>query len=133
VKLGFKNFYVYSAAHHETGEHFSLIIPYLNTSCMNVFLSEFSKHLGDKTAVIVMDQAAWHKSIDLLIPDNISITYLSPHSPELNPVERLWRFIKHHLIRNQIYHTLEELEAKLCDFIQTLDFTIVRSICSFYN
>lgn len=131
IKLGFKNFYVYSATHSKTGEHFSLIIPYLNTECMNIFLEELSKHLGSRIATIVMDQAAWHKSSTLAIPNNINIVYLPPYCPELNPVERLWRYIKHHIIRNKVYDSIDELENRLSNFMKNLDKPTIQNICSF--
>jgi len=54
VKLGFENFYVYSAVNPITGEDFTLMIPNVNTACMNVFLEEMSKSLK-KEAIIIMD------------------------------------------------------------------------------
>lgn len=90
VKLGFKNFYLYSAVESSTGEHCTLEIPYVNTGCLNVFLEEFSKTYPKDEILLVMDGAGWHRSKDLIIPANIEIVYLPPYSPELNPVERFW-------------------------------------------
>lgn len=130
TKLGYKNFYVYSAAHAKNGDHFSLILPFVNTICMNIFLEQMSEYLGDKTVILVMDQAAWHKGEMLTIPQNIKIIYLPPYSPELNPVERLWQYIKNHTIKNKIYDNLEMLEKTIYDFIKNLDIGTVKSICS---
>ncbi|MDZ5761744.1 IS630 family transposase domain protein [Candidatus Cyrtobacter comes] len=58
---------------------------------MQVFIEEFAKHVKENI-ILVMDGAGWHKG--LKIPGNIEILYLSPYSPELNPVERLWQYIK---------------------------------------
>lgn len=57
VKLGFENFYVYSAVSPISGEDFTLTAPKVNTDCMNIFLVEMSKYLGEKHATIVMDCA----------------------------------------------------------------------------
>ena len=96
VKLGFENFYVYSAVSPKTWNDCSLLMPYVNSTCMNVFLGYIEKELGREEILLVMDGAGWHKSKGLKIPKNIEIIYLPPYSPELNPVERLWLYSKTH-------------------------------------
>lgn len=130
IKLGYKNFYLYSAANPKTGEEFTLLLPNVNIDCMNVFLDEFIKFSKNRKIVIVMDGAGWHKSDKLKYSNNIRIIIQPPYSPELNPIERLWQYIKDHTIKNVIYKTLEELENKLCKFIRTLTPEIIRSVCN---
>ena len=52
-----------------------------------------------------------------------------PYSPELNPIEKLWQYIKDHTIKNRIYKTLKELENAVCKFIRTLTAEIIKSVC----
>lgn len=130
IKLGFENFYVYSAINPMTGEDFSLIAPNVNTICMNIFLAEMSKHLAGINAIIVMDCAGWHRAKKLVVPDNIRIVYLPAYSPELNPVERLWQYLKSNTIRNKVYETINALEEAVCTFIMQLTKERVQSICS---
>ena len=61
---------------------------------MNIYLDELSKAFTDSNIKLIMDQAGWHKSQGLRVPDNIQIEFLPPYSPELNPVERLWKWLK---------------------------------------
>jgi hypothetical protein len=129
IKLGYKNFYLYSAANPKTGEEFTLLLPNVNIDCMNVFLGEFVKFIKNRKIVIVMDGAGWHKSDKLTFPRNIRIIIQPPYSPELNPIKRLWQYIKDNTIKNRIYKTLEELENKVCKFIITLNPEIIRSVC----
>lgn len=129
-KLGFKSFYVYTAAAPASGKEFSLLAPFVNGPCLEIFLEKFSKWLGDKKAIVIMDQAGWHTRKDLKIPANIEVIYLPPYSPELNPVERLWQHMKDNVLKNKIYDTLTELENAICAFINTIDVDIVRSVCS---
>ena len=129
IKLGYKNFYLYSAANPKTGEEFTLLLPNVNIDCMNVFLDEFVKFIKNREIVIVMDGAGWHKSDKLIFPRNIRIITQPPYSPELNPIERLWQHIKDHTIKNRIYKTLPELEDKVCAFIRTLNPKIIISVC----
>ncbi len=68
IKLGYKNFYLYSIANPKTGEEFTLLLPNVNIKCMNIFLNEFSKFIKNRKTLIVMDGAGWHKSDKLRFP-----------------------------------------------------------------
>lgn len=96
---------------------------------MNIFLSEFAKVNKDQKIVMVMDGAGWHKSDKLKYPKNIRIIILPPYSPELNPVEKLWQYIKDHTIKNRIYKTLPQLERAVCKFVSGLNLEIIKSVC----
>ena len=76
-----------------------------------------------------MDGAGWHQSNKLIIPNNIRIIILPPYSPELNPVEKLWQYIKDHTIKNKIYKTLPQLESAVFKFVGTLTPEIIKSVC----
>ena len=129
IKVGYKNFYLYSSVDVSNGSNFSLILPKVNTDNMNIFLSELSKQYSDDTLLIIMDSAGWHKSKALIIPSNIKLTFLPPYSPELNPVETLWLYIKKSILANKFYDTIESLEDALCQFIHSLSDEIVKQIC----
>ena len=133
VKLGFKNFYLYSSVNSADGNIFTLLLPSVNTDCMNIFLAELST-TNQEDFILIMDGAGWHKSKNLVIPKNIQITLLPPYCPELNPVERLWKYIKDNVIKNKIFETLLELELAVCDFVRNLSADIVKSVCGYnYN
>lgn len=129
-KLGYQNFYVYGAASPKTGDNFSLIMPNVDTNWMNKFLEELSLYLGTKKILLVVDQAGWHKSTNLKVPENIKIIYLPPYSPELNSIEKLWQFIKDNVLKNVIYESLEILEKKVCLFINSMTRSQIKSICN---
>lgn len=130
VKLGYKNFYLYSIANPKTGEEFSLLLPNVNINCMNIFLKQFAKFIKNRKALIVMDGASWHKSDKLNYPKNIRIIIQPSYSPELNPIEKLWQYIKDHTIKNKVFKTLKELEDRVCAFIKTLTPEIIRTVCN---
>ena len=130
VKLGYKNFYLYGGVDIKDGSNFNLFLPKCNTENMNVFLSELSKEYPEDRISMIMDGAGWHKSKGHIVPANIKIIYLPPYSPELNPVERLWLYIKKNVLSNRIYEELEDLEISLCGFIMSLDNAVVKNICS---
>ena len=77
---------------------------------MNFFLKHFSKTIPEfKHAVLVVDQAGWHKSLEIKIPQNISFIYLPPYSPELNPIEQVWQQLKQKWFSNRCYKNYEEI------------------------
>ena len=119
IKLGFKNFYLYSAVMPKNGENFTLLMPAVNTDCMNVYLKELSEEIKEDF-ILIMDGAGWHKSKGLIVPKNIQIVLLPPYCPELNPVEGLWKYIKNHTIKNRVFKTLENLEDEVCEFVRNL-------------
>ena len=100
VQTGYESFYMYSAVSPATGEDVSLFLPWINTAMMNVFFEAMQEALNGRNCLLVLDQAGWHKSQGLLVPENIELVYLPPYSPELNPVERLWQWLKRHSLRN---------------------------------
>ena len=70
-----------------------------------------------------MDQAAWHKSSALLKYPNILIKFQPPYSPELNPVEHLWKHIRTAFTHNWFWLSLEQLEDRLCEALHQLSET----------
>ena len=130
VKLGFKNFYLYSAVDPLSGDACTLLLPKVNTECMNIFLQELGQQYSQKTILLVMDGASWHKSRSLNLPENVEIVHLPPYSPELNPVERLWSYIKANTIRNKTYLSIEHLKDVICSFVVSLTKSTLKSLCS---
>jgi len=104
-------------------------LPYVNTDCFNLYLEELSSQYKDKKIILIVDGAGWHKSKDLIIPENIKIKILPPYCPELNPVEKFWQYIKNHTIKNRVYESLQDLEDGICSFMKEIDRNVVRNIC----
>jgi hypothetical protein len=105
--------YVYSAIEPKTGESVSLIMPYADTACMNVFLEELSGRYADDELVLVLDGASWHRSGGLVVPSNIRLVCLPPYSPELNPVEQLWKGLRSRFFGNAYFESLKAVEDHL--------------------
>jgi transposase len=97
VEYGFENFYLYGAVEPTTGESFFLELPQLNTINFQIFLNEFAHSYQDTLNIVLMDNGSCHKAKSLLMPDNVVCLFLPPYSPELNPIERLWRDVKDQL------------------------------------
>ena len=61
-----------------------------------------------------MDQAGWHLSTNLIVPENISILPLPPRSPDLNPVENLWQFLRDNYLSNRIFTSYDDILDHCC-------------------
>jgi len=112
----------------KTGENFSLIMPSINTDNFNKFLEEFKEFLGDKEVILIMDNASFHKSKRLKIPKGISIEYIPPYSPELNPIERVFQEIKKHF-KNLIFDNIDEMIEKLSEVLNTFSMEKLKREC----
>jgi transposase len=123
--------YLYAAVEPATGASVALQAPHVNTGTMSVFLKMLSEDLGPTDhAVLVMDQAGWHISRRLEVPDNITILLLPPYSPELNPVERLWAYLRSHFLANRAYDDYAHLLDAGAQAWQQLTPELLRSICA---
>jgi len=130
VKIGYGNFYAYSAVCPSTGDDFTLFLPQVNTAMMNMFLEGFGAWLEGRRCILVMDQAGWHKSKELQVPTNIEIVYLPAYSPELNPVERLWDWLKRNTIRNSFFEGVEEVMDAVAEQLKEATTELLKSMCA---
>jgi transposase len=123
----FQNFYLCGAYAPGSGDHFTLELPYCNTDCFQLYLEELSLHRPAEFKVLVLDNGAFHKASRLHIPDNIALHFLPPYSPELNPAEKMWRWIKDR-IANRVFDCLDTLSEAVCNIVKALTPEIVQSI-----
>jgi len=102
--------YLFAAVNPLTGASSALVTPTVNTPYMNKHLEFISREAGpDKHVVLVLDQAGWHLAKALKVPQNITLLHLPPYSPELNPIERIWAYLRSHFLSNRVYRDYEEL------------------------
>ena len=130
---GRESLYVLTATCAASGAAFGLIMPELNTAVVNRFLEEFARQLAPGVrAVLVWDNAPYHVGGDLVVPANVSLIGLLPYSPELNPVENLWHYLRAHHWSNRVYADYDALlEAATEAWRQVcLDPEKIRSICA---
>ena len=120
--------YAYGAVEPLTGEHFFLVLPYCNTVCMNIFLEELSNTFPDDFILLPLDGARWHTAEALRVPENIELFILPPYTPEMNPIEQIWKEIRKRGFRNEVFQTLEKVVERLCETICSLSNETVKSI-----
>src|SRR3981189_625764 len=108
--LGFASAYVFGAVCPLEGKAAALIMPICKTAAMNHHPCEISSQVAaDAHAGVILDGASWHKSHGLVTPSNITLLALPPYSPELNPVERVWHYLRSHWLANSAIHKLEDI------------------------
>jgi len=104
--------YAYAAVSID-GELDSLILPHVNSICMQVFIDEVaSRHPRDRI-VMILDRAGWHTSGLLKIPENMRLLPLPPYAPELNPAEHIWDDLREKSFHNSVFDSIDALENQL--------------------
>lgn len=126
-------FYVYSAVSPDEGNMFTLFLPEASTEAMNVYCMELSKAYPERKILMFMDKAGWHISKKLNLPDNLIIEFLPPYSPELNPQENIWKYLRTNYFANAYFDSLERVEDMLMEKIPDLsnDKDKVKSIAGY--
>jgi len=95
--------YIFAAVEPGADNAFALVMPYADTAAMQAFLDRFSETIAeDEHVAMILDQAGWHGSNDLAVPANITLVPLPPYSPELNPVERVWLYLKERFLSHRL-------------------------------
>ena len=126
----YANIWVYGTVAPASGDVFSLILPKLNTTTMQVFIDAFAAAYPSTFNVLLLDNSAVHTTERLRLPANVALVFLPPYSPELNPVERLWQVLRDRMAW-RVFDDLDGLEAELC--IQLAHYTpsVVQSLTSY--
>ena len=100
---GFSSAHLFGAACPEREAGVALVLPEVSTAAMSVSLAELSRSLPSGTrAALVLDGAGWHVSEDLSVPPNLTLIHPPPYSPELNPVERVWEYLRDRWLSHRV-------------------------------
>lgn len=122
--------YLYGAVNPMTGDSCALVLPWANTDMMQLHLNALSRHVGlERHVVLVLDNAGWHTTGRLKVPDNITLLPLPPYSPELNPIERLWHWIKDHAFSNRIYADYDILVEEVSTMWNEVPENRIQTVC----
>jgi transposase len=126
--------YLFAAAEPGTDNAFALVMPEASTATMQIFLDEFVKTIApDEHVAMVLDQAGWHGAQALKVPDNITLVSLPPYSPELNPVERIWLYLRERYLSHRLLDDYGAIVEATCTAWNRLaaEGGRIASLCSF--
>jgi len=120
--------YAYGAIEPLTGDSFFTMLPYSDSVCMDVFLEHLSREYPSDLILLVCDKAPWHTTSKLNLPHNIKLLFLPSATPEMNPIEQIWKEIRLRGFRNEIFNSLEDVVLRLEESVRSLTAEVVRSI-----
>jgi transposase len=113
--------YAYGAVSPLDGSFDSLVLPHVNSDCMQVFLDHISQRYSDENIIMIVDGAGWHKSLSLILPENLQLHFLPAYSPELNPQEHLWDELREKGFHNKAFESMDALEDALVEQLLALE------------
>lgn len=123
--------YLWAAIDPVAGELAWMVGPTVNTALMNTFLAGMAEMLApDEHAILVLDNAGWHVAKALTVPSNITLLPLPPYSPELNPAEHLWHWLKSHHLSNRVYDDYDDLKQCGVNAFEQLTPERLQTVCA---
>jgi hypothetical protein len=128
--------HAYGAVCPRTGESVGMIAGSVGIAWMNLHLEWISEHVRSTPGgegvhvVLVLDRAGWHTSPKVVWPSNITPLFLPPYSPELNPVERLWHWLRSHHLSNRVYRDADHLYDATTKAWNTLTPERLHTVCN---
>ena len=129
---GYEWAHLFGAVRPATGEGFALVLPEVSTAAMQVFLDRFAATLASGVHVaLVLDRAGWHGARHLAVPPNITFVPLPPYSPELNPVERLWLYLRERFLSHRLLDGYDAIVDACCEAWNALTPERLRSLCGY--
>lgn len=107
--------YIFGAICPKKGKGAGLVLPYCDTGAMQEHLAEISQAVDPGAhAVLILDQAGWHVTPKLKVPENITLMFLPPRSPELNPVENVGQFMRDNWLSNRVFRDYDDIVDQCC-------------------
>ena len=113
--------WIFGAICPAEGKAAGIVMPKCNSEAMGMHLEEIAFHVAPGAhAVLLLDQAGWHGSTELVVPSNITLMPLPPRCPERNPVENLWQFMRDNWLSNRIFKSYDDVVDHCCYAWNTL-------------
>lgn len=110
IDTRYDNAYIFGAFCPQRDCAVGLILPHANTTMMQLHLNEISAELPAQVhAAMITDGAGWHRAQALRIPDNITLVAIPPATPECNPAEKSWQYLKDNFLSHRVFATYQEI------------------------
>lgn len=130
---GFKSLHVFTAVCPATGQAEGLIAEHVNADTTQKFLDGLSRTIDpSRHVVLIWDGAGYHRAKALRVPPNLTLVALPPRSPELNPTENLWHYLRSHHWSNRTYKNLDAVEEAAVSGWRAvcLNPALIRTVCA---
>ena len=124
--------HLFAAVQPATGQGFALVLPEVSTRAMQIFLDQFAATLeADEHAVMLLDQAGWHGTQALIVPGNVTLVPLPPYAPQLNPIERVWLYLRERHLSHRLFAGYDAIVDACCSAWNQLTSERLRSLTSY--
>lgn len=123
----FKTTYLYGSYSPINGDRFVWEINGVDTAIFEAYLKGFSAYKPKEYKIVVIDNAGFHSTKNIRVPDNIFLLRIPPYAPELNPCEQVWQYIKNRY-KNQRFETMESLKKWLHNMVNNMGNHLIKSI-----
>jgi len=123
----FKTTYLYGSYSPINGDSFVWEVDGVNTDVFEAYLKEFSKHNQNEYKIVVIDNAGFHSTKHIDIPENVYLLRIPPYNPELNPCEQIWQYIKNRF-KNQRFESMKSLRDWLHKIVNEMKEETIKSI-----
>ncbi len=112
----YKSVYLFGAICPARGTGAALAMPLANTHAMQAHLCEISRTVAPAAhAALLLDRAGWHTTGALVVPGNLTLVFLPSRSPELNPVENLWQYLRQTYLSNRVFDSYADILDAACE------------------
>ena len=113
--------YAYGAVSPLNGKFDPLVLPLVNTQCMQLFITEIGKCYPEENIAMVVDGVGWHKIRAFALPENLRLHFLPPYTPELNPQEHIWDEVREKYFHHQAFDRMDVLEVQFLKGLSHLE------------
>lgn len=126
----YKSFYLYGAVEPKTGDNFFFYFSHLDSVCFQIFIDKLSETFKDSFNIFLLDQGSFHTTPELIIPNNIYFIFQPPANPEVNPIERLWQYIKDRLALEN-YESIIKSQDAVSNILNNITLETFSSVTNF--
>jgi len=124
VQWNFTYLWLYGAVEPLTGSSFFYEFTPLDTVCFEKFLELFASKYPADLHIIQVDNGGFHSFLNLSLPENVVLLFQPAYSPEVNPIERLWGYLKEQL-KWLRFEQIEELRESVRKELKNLTKEII--------
>ena len=113
-KHSYKYFWIWGSFSPITGNSHYMISDTVSNNAFIAYLNDLAKNKPKELKLLIIDNATFHSTKDIKIPDNIMLLPIPPYSPELNPAEKIWQWFKDR-IAMKVDNSIDKLEKRVTE------------------